>query len=313
MLRIPSGNVGTILYFDAVDVTDGVTRETGLTGFVVYRSGNGGAAAAMTTPTIAEISAANMPGVYGLLVDESTSLTGGYDNAELHFYITHASMRPVSIGVEIYRPDTVRHSVAQAGGSNTVTLDASASATTDFYKGMLIVLVSGTGEGQAAYCTAYNGTTKVATVNRTWTTNPASGTGVAVYPNRLFLQNDDVQCYVNSGTLEGIISTPVDANMVEIDSNADAANRLKRAANAIAIGTVGSGSTTTNVVTSSIVPSTVSTDQFKARVLIFDKDTTTTGLRGQAVEISGNTVGGQFTVSPPLTNSPVSGDTFSIT
>lgn len=77
---------------------------------------------------------------------------------------------------------SIRSNTAQAGASTTITLDASASATTDYYKGCLIYLTGGTGVGQARFCTAYNGTTKVATVGSAWATNPSSGTTFAVLP-----------------------------------------------------------------------------------------------------------------------------------
>lgn len=53
---------------------------------------------------------------------------------------------------------------AQAGGSNTITLEAGASAVDDYYVGMPISITSGLGNGSTALITAYNGTTKVATV-----------------------------------------------------------------------------------------------------------------------------------------------------
>ena len=50
--------------------------------------------------------------------------------------------------------------------------DASASSTTDFYVGAQVKIDSGTGVGQTRTITAYNGTSKVATVDRNWATNP---------------------------------------------------------------------------------------------------------------------------------------------
>ena len=47
-----SGTTDQYTYFVAVDSTDFTTRETGLSSFTVYRSRDGGASAAMTTPTI---------------------------------------------------------------------------------------------------------------------------------------------------------------------------------------------------------------------------------------------------------------------
>lgn len=66
----------------------------------------------------------------------------------------------------------IRDATAQAGASTTITLDASASATNDFYKNTSIQIVSGTGANQTRVITAYNGTTKVATVDEAWATNP---------------------------------------------------------------------------------------------------------------------------------------------
>lgn len=63
---------------------------------------------------------------------------------------------------------------AQAGGSNTITLAAAGTSSVDgFYVGMPIRITGGTGSGQSSMITAYNGTTKVATVLQNWTTPPA--------------------------------------------------------------------------------------------------------------------------------------------
>lgn len=105
-MRIPSGSTDRYVYFVAVDPTDLKTRETGLSGFTVYASLNGGAAGAFTTPTVNETDSSNMPGVYELLLDEYTTLTAGNDTEELCLHITQASMQPVTRVVEIYRPET---------------------------------------------------------------------------------------------------------------------------------------------------------------------------------------------------------------
>lgn len=76
-------------------------------------------------------------------------------------------------------------------------------------------------------------------------------------------------------------------------------------------GTVGASATTTSIPTSSLSPAAAVTDQFKGRVLIFDDDTATTQLRGQATDITASTSGGTLTVTA-LTNTPASGDTFRI-
>lgn len=61
---------------------------------------------------------------------------------------------------------------AQGGGNNTITLAATANANNNWYNGRIISIYGDTGVGQARIITAYNGSTKVATVNRNWVTNP---------------------------------------------------------------------------------------------------------------------------------------------
>jgi len=103
-MRIASGVTDQYLYFVAVDSTDFQTRETGLSSFTVYRSRNGGAAAAYTTPTVNETDVTNMPGVYELLLDEDMTIDSGDDTQEVCLHITHAGMAPVTRTFELYRP-----------------------------------------------------------------------------------------------------------------------------------------------------------------------------------------------------------------
>jgi hypothetical protein len=79
-------------------------------------------------------------------------------------------------------------------------------------------------------------------------------------------------------------------------------------------GVVTTGATTTSIPTSSLDPAAVATDQFKGRVIIFDRDTTTTQLRGQGAPIDGSTSGGTITLAAgdALTVAPASGDAFVI-
>ena len=69
-------------------------------------------------------------------------------------------------------PQPIRTGTAQAGASNSITLDASASSVNNFYRRRLIRITGGTGIGQSAICSGYNGTTKLATVFPDWVTTP---------------------------------------------------------------------------------------------------------------------------------------------
>lgn len=61
---------------------------------------------------------------------------------------------------------------AQGGAAGSITLAAGASSTTDYYKNLWVKITGGTGSGQARQVSAYNGTTKVATVSSNWSTTP---------------------------------------------------------------------------------------------------------------------------------------------
>jgi hypothetical protein len=77
---------------------------------------------------------------------------------------------------------SVRSNTAAAGGASTITLDASASATNDFYNGMSIYLTGGTGAGQSNTILDYVGGTQVATVKDAWVTTPDNTTTFAIFP-----------------------------------------------------------------------------------------------------------------------------------
>lgn len=132
-MRIPSGTTDQYIYFVAVDATDFTTRETGLSSFTVYRSRNGAAAAAMTTPTINETDATNMPGVYELLLDEDMTIGSGNDSEEMAFHITATGMAPVTRTIELYRPKiTAGETIGVSSGAVTnVTTVATTTTNTD--------------------------------------------------------------------------------------------------------------------------------------------------------------------------------------
>lgn len=131
-MRIPSGSSDRYIYFVAVDSTDLKTRETGLSSFTVYRSRNGEAAVAYTTPTVNETDSSNMPGVYELLLDEDTTLDAGDDAQEYCVHITQASMAPVTRTVEIYRPEVEEGKTLDIGADSKslISTDAQDLSTT---------------------------------------------------------------------------------------------------------------------------------------------------------------------------------------
>jgi hypothetical protein len=131
-VRIPSGVVDQYIYFVAVDETDYITRVTGLSGFTVYRSRNGAAAASYTTPTVNETDVTNMPGVYELLLDEDMTIDAGDQSQEVALHITKTGMAPVTRVFELYRPSVTAGETigVSAGAVSNVTTTATATAVT---------------------------------------------------------------------------------------------------------------------------------------------------------------------------------------
>lgn len=60
----------------------------------------------------------------------------------------------------------------ETASTTTVELQSDMDGTNDAYNGMLIIIEAGTGAGQIREITNYVGSTKVATVNKAWTTTP---------------------------------------------------------------------------------------------------------------------------------------------
>jgi len=85
-----------------------------------------------------------------------------------------------------FDPDTglqsLRSNTAQAGAASTITLDTGASSVDDFYNGGSILTTGGTGAGQFRIIVDYVGSTRVATVDAAWATNPDSTTTFAIFP-----------------------------------------------------------------------------------------------------------------------------------
>jgi hypothetical protein len=69
----------------------------------------------------------------------------------------------------------VNSGTALGGGPSTIKLNTEASSIDDFYIGDSIELTSGTGGGQTATITEYDGDLQTATVETPWSTQPISG------------------------------------------------------------------------------------------------------------------------------------------
>lgn len=73
--------------------------------------------------------------------------------------------------------------LATAGAASSITLNSAASSVTDTYVGQTVWIVAGTGQDQSRIISAYNGSTKVATVFSAWVTNPDSTSVYLILPH----------------------------------------------------------------------------------------------------------------------------------
>jgi len=103
---------------------------------------------------------------------------------------------PKAVQDQFFRLQTTKASALQVGvpqaaqsaGDTAITLDATAASQTDFYKGSVVAIISGDGANQARIITAYNGTSKVATIDRGWDVALTTGgtrSVFAVFPQGL--------------------------------------------------------------------------------------------------------------------------------
>lgn len=103
-------------------------------------------------------------------------LTNANINANVATWLGTAPQAPNTAGVPVVDTREVgRQGTAQAGASGSITLDAGASATDNFYVPCRVRIVAGTGAGQGPRVgTGYVGSTKVLSVTPAWTTNPST-------------------------------------------------------------------------------------------------------------------------------------------
>jgi hypothetical protein len=113
----------------------------------------------------------------------------------------------------------IESGTAQAGNSHSITLAATASAVDGTYNRNLIVLVDNTGVGQTRTIVDYNGTTKIAVIDRDWRTSPDVTTTYQITPDNTPLIVDQGIAQAGSATtitLRAYASTVNDAYLCNV-------------------------------------------------------------------------------------------------
>ncbi|HXH12340.1 MAG TPA: hypothetical protein VNP04_21550 [Alphaproteobacteria bacterium] len=126
--------------------------------------------------------------------------------------ITAPSIASGAIDRAAFAADTglqsIRSGTAQGGAAGTITLDAGASATDDFYTDAFVLLTGGTGAGQCRLISDYVGSTKVATVTPNWVTAPDATSTFAILP----MGRVDLALWLGA-TINALISGRVDVSV----------------------------------------------------------------------------------------------------
>lgn len=174
---------------------------SGLTAYY-YREGAASAVAitlaTMTLGTWATggfivIDGTNMPGTYQLGIPDAAIASGA--KSVIVYLKGVTNMAALVLEVELTTTDNqdaitggmsgiavMTSGTAQAGAATSITLAAGASATNGLYDPGVILLTGGTGAGQARNILDYVGSTKVATVDKAWRTNPDNTTTYVISP-----------------------------------------------------------------------------------------------------------------------------------
>lgn len=260
----------------------------------------GAPAAIYTRPTTGWLA----PTVAARTLDVSAGGEAGLDWANVGSPTTALALTGTTIAVtQKVDVDTIKTNPVVNGGTITFPTTSTLASTTNITAGTITTVTNLTNAPTAGDLTATM-KTSVTTAATAATPVAASVTGAV----------GSVTGNVGGNVVGSVASVTarVTANTDQLAGVAASATNIARSTQAIVLGTVGSASTTTSIVTSSLDPAAAVADQYKGRIVTFDRSTTTTNLRGQATDITANTSGGVLTVTA-LTTAPVSGDTFTIT
>ena len=146
-----------------------------------------------------------------------TQATTSFVTGELEINTPAAASFDVTLRIGAVQTEKVRSSAGtgtfQAGGTTSVTLDATASSVNNFYNGLTLKTTGGSGTvGQAAVISAYNGSTKVATISPALSGTDATTTYVIYqYPGE---SGDAIGSWIPTRTL----AETRDSDLIQISS-----------------------------------------------------------------------------------------------
>jgi hypothetical protein len=213
-----TGNVGGNVVGSVASVTGAVGSVTGsvgsvtgnvggnVVGSVAQVAGNVGGSVASVTGNVG----GNVVGTVASVVGSVASVTGAVasvtgnvggnvlGNVNGNVVGSIASVAAGGISAASLNADTglvpIRSATAAAAASGTITLDGSASALDDFYRGCIVRITGSSGAPTAAdqirLITTYVGSTRVATIDKPWALTPSGTITYMIVPLRQLLTAD---------------------------------------------------------------------------------------------------------------------------
>ena len=137
-----------------------------------------------------------------------------YDSQEAIRDLNETISASATATYNVVGPMKIHSGTSQSGGSSTtIKLDSGASSDDDKYNGMLIVINDESVENESRLITAYDGTTKIATVDRAWEIADPDTKDFIIYYDGTVNANE--------------VASTVDANIIQISGDSGAADNLE--------------------------------------------------------------------------------------
>lgn len=190
---------------------------TGIAGAVMRGTDSAALASVCTEGRLAELDAANLPtttddiladtGSTGVLLAATATSAQLVDDIwdEVLTGATHnvnnssgKRLRTIDAAFEVHS------GTAQAGSSTTITLDTGASTVNGIYNGDRIIITGGTGAQEHGIVIGYVGSTRVATMSKTWVVTPDATSEFEVVPADVDVETWNTTTVTGAGDLAQI-------------------------------------------------------------------------------------------------------------
>ena len=183
--------------------------------------------------------------------------------------------------------------VAAGVAGSTITLQAGASTTDDYYNGATLEIARGTGAGQTRSIIDYVGSTKIATLDRAWATNP-----------------DTSSVYQITASIGPKLTTDIRtaSDLEAISGDTTAADNLEALHEGAILGSISDVSPSTTSFTGDSGLS--ATNDFYNKALLTFRAGANAGITRKITDYVGLTK--TFTLERALPATPINGDAFHI-